>query len=62
MSGWLTLTKQKICWIIIKKHTEKSIDSFFKKGIFKSFRGQSKVNNSTWNEWISNKFKRWISI
>ena len=31
-----------------------------KKGYFKSFNGQNKVNSSIYDEWIGNDIKRWI--
>ena len=42
----MLLTKQKIYWLIIKKQIEKNLDYFFKKGFFKSFSRQNKVNSS----------------
>ena len=57
----MLLTKQRVYWLIIEKQIEKKIISL-KKGFFKSFSGQNKVNSSIWDEWIGNDIKRWISI
>ena len=39
-------TKQKIYWLIIKKQTKKTLIISLKKGFFKSFSGQNKVDSS----------------
>ena len=43
----MLLTKQKVYWLIIEKQIEKkTLIISLKKGFFKSFSGQNKVNSS----------------
>ena len=43
---WMLLMKQKIYWLIIKKQTEKTLIISLKKGFFKSFSGQNRVDSN----------------
>ena len=59
----MLLTKQKVYLLITKKQIEKkTLIISLKKGFFKFFSGQNKVNSSIQDEWIGNDIKRWIFI
>ena len=42
----MLVTMQKIYWLIIKKQTEKTLVISLKKGFFKFFSGQNRVDGS----------------
>ena len=59
--GFLGTKKEK--WFLRNKQEKTSLTIVsLKKGFFKSFNGQNKVNSSIQDGWIGIDIKRWISI